>query len=406
MVNIAQGLSKVVTYKKEDVAWGELPSSPTGANTIRRVTASFSLNKETYASDEIRVDYQMSDYRHGVRSVEGSVNGELSPGSYADFIESALAKPFVAGASSTALDVDSATAAPQFVLNTGSWFTEGYKVGEVVRFTGFATATENNNRNFLITALTATDMTGVFLDGTDVGAELTATVNVSTPGAKTWVPESGHTSDSYTFEEWYSDIAQSEVFTGNKVNTIGLSLPATGMSTIDIGFMGKDREQTGTSQYFTSPVAQGSSGIFAAVNGALVVDGAVIALVTSLSININRNITMEPVVGSNVYPDTFDGRCIVDGEFSYFFTDGTLRDYFDNETEVSLVAALTTSNEADADFMTIVLPRIKVNGSGKDDGEKGIVGSAPFQALKNEEGGVGTATENTTIVVQDSAVTP
>ena len=56
---------------------------------LRRVSSSFNLTKETYQSEEIRTDYQLSDFRHGVRSVEGNVSGELSAGTYADFLASA-----------------------------------------------------------------------------------------------------------------------------------------------------------------------------------------------------------------------------------------------------------------------------------------------------------------------------
>lgn len=401
---IAQGLSKVVTYKKNDSGtWGTLPLAVTGAKTIRRVTANFNLNKETYQSDEIRTDYQMSDYRHGVRSVEGSVSGELSPASYSDFMASALARDFTSGVALTGLTIATSATAPQFTRTGGSWLTDGVKIGDIVRFTGFVSS-ENNAKNFLVIGLTALAMSVVALDGTDVETEPSATCTATVTGSKTYVPKTGHTSDDYVFEEFYGDISQSEVFTGNKVNSLSMSLPATGMSTIEIGFMGKDRALTGTSQYFTSPTPQTDTGIFAAVNGALVVNGQPIALITSVSLNINRNLTQEPVVGSNTHPDIFDGRCIVDGEFSYLFTDGTLRDYFDDETEVSLVVAMTTNNEKGADAIGIVIPRIKINGSSKDDGEKGIVASAPFQALLNINGGSGTASEETTIVIQDTSL--
>jgi hypothetical protein len=53
--------------------------------------------------------------------------------------------------------------------------------------------------------------------------------------------------------------------------------------------------------------------------------------------------------------------------------------------------------------MTFVLPRIKLGGASKNDGESGIVQTIPFTALFNSAGGSGTTTEQTTIVVQDSA---
>jgi hypothetical protein len=230
-------------------------------------------------------------------------------------------------------------------------------------------------------------------------AALVSTVTVV--GAKTYAPLTGHTSDSYTFEEWYNDITQSEVFTGNKVNTIGVSLPASGLTTVDFGFMGQDLKQTGTVQYFTSPAPQGTDGIFAAVNGALLVGGEKVALVTGVTLNVNRNLSMEAVVGSNFHPEIFDGRILVDGEFTAFFVDGSFRDIFNNETEVSLVISLTTSNLKDAEFLTFVLPRIKVNSDTKNDGETGIVSTHSFQALLNF---ADNSFDLTTLAMQDSAV--
>ena len=76
---ISKGTSKVVAYKKES-AWGTLAGNTSG-KLLRRVTASFNLTKETYESGEIRTDRQIADFRHGVRSADGSLNGELSPAS-------------------------------------------------------------------------------------------------------------------------------------------------------------------------------------------------------------------------------------------------------------------------------------------------------------------------------------
>ena len=84
----ASGINKVVSYKKE-TSFGTLPSPTTGGQTLRRVSSNFNLTKETYQSEEIRTDYQLVDFRHGVRSVEGSISGELSAGTYADFLASA-----------------------------------------------------------------------------------------------------------------------------------------------------------------------------------------------------------------------------------------------------------------------------------------------------------------------------
>jgi hypothetical protein len=293
--------------------------------------------------------------------------------------------------------------APQFVRASGSFLTDGFKVGMVIRWTGWATTgATNNSRNFLITALTATNMTGVFLDGTTPGAKASGdSVTGLEVGKHTYAPSSSHTDDSFSIEHWYSDIAQSELFTGCKLQSLGFQLPPTGIATVEGQFLGKD-VTTGTAEYYASATAETTTGVLAAVNGALYVQGTAVALLTGLNFTINGNMSGLPVVGANTYADITEGRITVEGEMSVLFQDATFRDYFINETEVALTAVLTSANSATADFVGFTMPRIKVGGSSKDDGEKGLVQTLPFSALYLGTGGTGTANEATTLMIQDS----
>jgi hypothetical protein len=400
-MSIAEGIKKQVAIKKEST-YGTLAGAA-GGRLLRRVTSSFNLTKEAYQSDEIRTDYQMSDFRHGVRSAEGSVSGELSPGSYSDLFAAALAKAFVAPGVGTGTGTTATFTATSTVLTrpSGSWLADGFKIGDVIRITaGTGVVAGDLNKNLLITAVVALTMTFVVLNGSAfTTTSCTALGAMAVFGKKTFVPQTGHTSDSFTVEEFYSDIAQSEVYTGCKVNTVGISIPSTGMATVDFSFMGKDLNTTGTTQYFTTPTALGTSGVFAGVNGVVVFNGTQVAIITDASVNINRNISNATVLGSNSISESFDGRALVDGSLSLYFIDAVARDAFKNETEVSVIFTLTTSNLANADFMSITLPRIKVNSFTKDDGEQGITASCDFQALLN---GTSGAADVTTIVIQDS----
>jgi hypothetical protein len=403
---IAQGIRKQLVYVKE-ASWGVAPPAATAVQTIRRVTGQFNLKKDTYQSEEIRTDYQMADFRHGIRSADGSLNGEFSPGTYAPFVSAALARAFSAITTTSPGSVTVAGTGPSYTISraTGSYLTDGIKIGHVVRFTGLNA--NNNNKNLLVTDLTGTLLTVVVLNGTTLTAETVATGGAYTvPGRENYVPTTGHTDDSFTFEDRQADVPYYERFVGLKVNSLAVSIPANGLSTVDVAFMGKDMDRGASTPYFTGTVnAEGTTGIFAGVNGALILNGAVVGFVTSVDFTVNRNLTMEPVVGSNVNPDIFEGRCLVDGTFSAYFFDGVAPELFASETETSLVVALTTSNANNADFVTVSLPRIKVNGSDKDDGEKGIIRTYPFQALYNFAGGAAVKTQATTIQIQDSTVT-
>jgi len=404
-MTIATGVAKELRYKRE-ASWAVLPGA-SSAQVLRRVQSTLDLAKQTYQSNEIRKDRQISDFRHGVRSVAGGVNGELSPGTYADFFRAAMRQAFqTAVTTGTATDIVAGTAAPQFTRTTGNFLTNGFKVGDMVSWSGWTTTgTANNSRNFLIATLVGTAMGGSFMDGTTVAAKGTGDSVVCVQrGKKTWVPSTAQLDESFTFEHWFSDVNQSERYTGCKLSEMGIALPPTGIATIGMQFMGCDRA-TGTAEYFTSPTGETTTGLVAAVNGLILVNGTAVGTLTGLSATVREGLSMEPVVGSNTYPAIFQGRFTAGGQLTAFFEDGTLRDAFDNESEVSIVAAMMASEAALADFNVFVFPRVKLGGAPKDDGEKGIVQTIPFQALLNTAGGTAQNSLLTTMSVQDSQAT-
>jgi len=389
------------------------------AQYLRRVTSSLNLTKETYQSNEMRADRQVADMRHGVQSIEGSIAGELSPSTYQLLMAAILRKAWAAGvadAANTGVAAASTSgAAGTFTRDDvgGSWLEDGFKIGDVVRFAGFVGATANNAHNFLITALTATVMTGIMLDGVAVAADAKGDpVTTTVVGKKCWTPITGHTEDWFSIEHNFSDVDLSEVFWDLKVNSMAVKLPATGLATIDFGLIGLNHTNyaAGAAPYFSAVLAASTKGVLAAVNGALYVQGTKIALLTGLDFDVAGNLSAEAVVGSNVKPDIFDGRVVVKGNMTLFFEDATFRDYFENETEVSINAVFTASNAANADFLAFSMPRVKVGGASKDDGEKGIIQTMPFVALFNtaaggDTGATATNTLATTLSVQDSTLT-
>lgn len=402
-MTIAKGVAKKVAYKKESV-WGTLAGAASG-KYIRRVTSDFNLNKDTYESGEIRTDYQVADFRHGVRKTEGSINGEFSPGAYSDFMQSVLARDFTTAPAGTSATITIAASSGLWTITraAGSFITDGIQVGQIVRMSGGTLNAANTNNNALVCVVTATVLTVKVLSSTDFVADTSiAGVTVAGVGKITYAPLTGHTNDSYTIEEFYSDIAQSEVYTGMKVGGFNMQLPSTGLTTCDMSFLGKNLEQTGTSQYFTSPTAAPTNGIFAAVNGALIVNGVPRAVITSADISIERGLEAANVVGSNFASDVFTGRIRVTGNMSTYFEDGTFRDFFKDEVAVSVVLALTSDNSKTAQAVSICLPKVKLGSATKSDAELGIVQQHSFTALLNDVTSAGLPA--TTIQIQDTSI--
>jgi len=401
-MTIAVGVAKQLKYKVES-AWGTVPSA-SSAQLLRRVSSTLALKKARYESNELRSNYQRYDVRHGIRSVDGTITGELSPGTYKDFMAAAVRRAWASVTAISSVSITIAGSGPTYTVtrSTGSWLSDGVKAGYCGRLSVGSLNAANISKNLWILSLSATVLTVMPLNGVALVAEGPISgCTFTLTGKTTYAPTTGHTDLSYSFEHYHTDLTLSEVFSGCKIQQLDIGLPATGMATIGMQLMGKDITTAG-SEYFTSPTTETSTGILAAVNGLLMVQGAAVANVTGLTFAIKGEMTADPVVGQNTYADIAEGRIVVDGSFTAQFIDATMRDYFINETEVSLAVALATSNAAACDFTTFTFPRIKVTDASKDDGMKALIQTFPFDALYNSAGGSGTSSEQSTIAIQDS----
>ena len=399
----ASGLFKALTYKKE-VTFGLVPAA-SAAQALRRISSDLSLKKDTYQSSEIRPDQQIADFRHGVRRAAGKISGDISAKTFSDFIGSACRKVFASLTAATGVSVTIAGTAPNWTVTraAGSYLTDGFKIGHVIRLSVGTLNALNINKNLLITGLTATVANVIVLNASAMLAEgpITGTT-ITMVGKQTFMPTSGHVEESYSIEHWFSDVPASEVFSGCKINGFSADLKPTGIATIDFDVMGQNIT-TSASQYFTSPTAATTTGSMAAVNGVVRMNGAPVGILTGLTLKAEDGYTGDPVVGSNVVPAFYPGIMKVTGQATAFFDATTLRDVFLNETEIDIIAAFTADNTATSDFITFVLPRVKLGSHSKSDGDKAISVTMDFQALLNNAGGAGTATEKTTLLIQDSA---
>jgi len=98
----------------------------------------------------------------------------------------------------------------------------------------------------------------------------------------------------------------------------------------------------------------------------------------------------------------FTGTINVSGSLSAYFSDGVIRDYFANETPVTVVIALTTSTEKNADVVTFVLPKTKLGSSTISDNQNGLVQAIDFTSLLNDVTTGGLI--DSVILVQDTSL--
>src|SRR6056297_1967490 len=88
MTDVARGSRVAVTYAMED-SWASLPTTPEPLE-LRTTGVGVTLTKDSFQSNELRSDRQISDLRHGMFNVSGDISVELSHTSFDDIIESAM----------------------------------------------------------------------------------------------------------------------------------------------------------------------------------------------------------------------------------------------------------------------------------------------------------------------------
>lgn len=397
---IQSDVGEILAYKKNATGtYGALPGTSDGKK-LRHISHGFTLDKTQLQDREKRSDYQKTKPRHGMRAAPGSVNGQLSPGTYADFIGSAVRKDFAAVNLGAALtDVTASASAPHFVTAGGNFLTMGLRVGMVFRNTGWTTtAVGNNSKNFTISAISTDGKQITVLEA--VAAKASGdSITFTAPGKVTYVPATGHTKDDYCFESWMSDASLSLRHTGQAVNTVELDMPPDDYAMINIGFVGQN-VQRDTSAYFSSPADETTSDLLTTVTGALVINGTQIGVLTGFKLNLNGQMATGKVAFSNVTPGVFPGDVLLTGSASAYLEDATLYGYYDDETEISIIWRLDASEAVNCDFIAGAIPKATITkGSVTKDTNAKVI-SFDWGAGR----GAGTnGWRDTTIQFQDSA---
>lgn len=397
-----QSATGVVVAFRRETTFGTIATNDVTARNVPYVSHSLSLSKSAIMSEEIRSDFQVATMRHGNRGVSGDLALQLQTGTYSPLMESAVRRDFAAVSSLTALTNVTAASVGSggtFTRATGSWITDGLRVGMCIRMTGWTTtATANNARNYTIASLTATVMTVV---EPVVAKAAGDSVVVSIPGRVTFVPSTSHTQTSYTIEEWSPDVPRSHRFLGCRVNTMAISTPPNARASLTFGFIGRDRSAA-ASRYFTSATTPAASVMQVGHNGILVVNGVASGIVTGFDVNLTNNMQPGAAVGSNLTPDVFHGTIGVSGSLTAYFDNTTLDDVFDQESEIGVILRVADDTTANSNFLQVTLPRIKLAGGSYSTDGASRVQSFEFTALRHE----GTSgNEATTMMLQDGSLT-
>lgn len=403
---IAQGIRKQTVVKKQ--AGLGVPASGAGGQILRRENSVFTLSKGTFESDELVSHQQSTGVAFGTDAATGNLQGLISPSTYKLFMQSMARKDFVAGVNSTALtNVTAATTTGSqgtFTRAAGSFLTDGFKVGDIVRWAGWTTTgAPNNAHNMMVIAITPTVMTVDTLDQVAVGSKAAGdSVTATVTGKKTLVPLTGHTDDYYTIEEFYTDLVRSELFTDVKLGSMSVEIPASGNCKVTFAMQALKRA-LGAAQILTAPAAETTAPIVQSPTGMVLVNGVRQGILTGLSFAIDANLTVDgPIVGSKYSADLNRGKVKATGQFTAFFDSVTLQTLYDQNTVLGVYVALTSDGTGAAEFCKFGFSRVKLTGDTPDDGDKGVVRTYPFVAEIDSTGGAAAEDDQTIFTIQDS----
>jgi hypothetical protein len=397
----ANGISSLLVLAKQSAEGTKALAS--GGQYYPRVTATFDTAADKYSSNEITPSQQQGDTRLGNFRVEGALNAEASCGTHALLIAALLRRDFtVGGVTAAAATISSSLTG--LARTAGSWITDGHRAGTVVRIGGFtAPATANNAKNFFVTAVTALTLTGQFMDGSAMVVKAAGdNVTVAAPGKRTFTPLAGHTTDWFTGEVQDPSISVNRTFIDQLVSKMDIAVQPNGLTTANFTFMGKLEGPTTPAAYFTAPAAAPGTGKFAGATALLSVAGIPSVICTGMSLSIDGQVKIDPVIGSKYATAASRGKIAGSGQFTVLMQDSSYVDYFKQETEVSLAYAMTAGSAPLADFLAFSMGRIKITSAKVDDGEKNKIVTCAFDILLSNPSD--PQYDSTTLAVQDSTL--
>lgn len=403
---VAQGLYKTLAYKKQ-TGLGT-PAIGAGGQQLRRETATFNKVKSAIASNEIVSHQQYTGDTYGVGQTDGQINGLVSAGSYAPLLTSLLRGTATAGVSIASLSLTIAGTGPTFTITrgSGSWLTDGIKLGDVVQLSAGAFTGTALNLNLVVIGETATVLTVIVPNGLILTAQgPIASSTLIVVNKKVVVPSTGQANDYYTFEEWFADIVRSRLYTDTQIASCDIKIPANGNCTLQLNALGLARQENATQQ-LTSPSAASTSTIISAENAEIIIAGSQTLVGTSIDIKIDGQLKAgDPVVGSKAISDVIKGDIKVTGSIAVLKQDESLSSYFENETGLTIIVALFADTTNSSAFVSFVIPLAKLFKDATDDGKKQIVNTFDFTAQYNgAAGGAGTNTDTGILTMQDSAM--
>jgi hypothetical protein len=356
-----QTASRVLVAIKRETTAGTAATA-SGATRVRIIDSpGLVLNRAQIQSNEKTSTALKPMMRLGYKTVEGSLNGELSVGGATDILLEAVMRSTMTAAVAVgfATLTTVAVGTNALVAAAGDWRSQNVKIGDVFKLTG--TSQSANHKNARVIALTS--LTLSVADGTYsvVAASATGTLTI----LKKVINGATPTSYTHTVEQYDQDIDLTELFKGCMCVGARMSFRPGQMATVQYTFLGMDREllASGASPYFSSPTLTTSLQLVAD-DSSIRYNSAAVATFTGFDLDFQITAQGVPVIGSLVTPAIFDNDLMVSGSVTGLRSDFSNLTLYDAETEFDLSILLQEPTGSPPEALSFYLPRVKIAQAG------------------------------------------
>lgn len=419
MSGLAESVSERLVYKLysspviDSVTEPDIATDPgsSGGQVLRHVSHNLALSKDNYRPNEKRDDAQQVMGKHGSRTVPGTINGFLSPGTHKDLFAGVMRNSWTVPALSLD-ETDLTSVAFDKVAGTATFggadpVALGLKVGQEIVFGGLATAANNGKRVVILSFSNTSNRTMKIYPALTTEVADTA-FTVETVGGYILNPSKivNQVRHKFAFEVNNPDIDLSRFYTEARMGGFDLSVGVNANVGLNFSLLGRNRKTLmgAAAPYFTAPTDETTTDIPTGMQGLLLSNGTVLGVATGLNLKVDT----APQAAKAINPQGLVADILMDmfvatGDFTVFLTDGTYLDAFDNETELSLLAFLPSSTADAAPGNVFFLPRIKINSNSESDTSNAKAIQLQFEAGRYF--GTAPGVPSTTLMISDTEVT-
>jgi hypothetical protein len=330
----------------EESSRGTTPAA--NLQTLRFTSENLAGTKETIVSDEIVGDAQVGGIFEAGYGSAGTVNGEMSYGTYDDFFSAGIRSSAFGTATSVTATTISATATG--LTDSGAGFGS-FITGQFVKVSGFSDS--DLNRVYLV----STAATGTLTTFPAPASTEAASATVVVAGADIW---NGTQKRWFSLEREHTDLSTVfQNYIGSGCGGWSISWGAGEKVDVSFNFMGNSEATAAATIGTGTATAATTTSVMNSISDLVLLgDGTTLASLTVISgeINVSNPLRIQRVAGSTDPSGVGMGTVEVSGSLRVYLSTNALKDKVLNHTRSALAVAF---QDEDGNAFGIYLPSIR-----------------------------------------------